>query len=73
MNEFKKLLEHVENFKNSRTNINSDIADSINNVKKLMVKAEDSIIINDFQYTNKHYTDILAENKTLMVELLKRQ
>jgi hypothetical protein len=48
MAEFKKLLEHVEHFKNSRVNINSDIADSINNVKKLMVKAEDSIIINDF-------------------------
>lgn len=48
MDQFKKLLEHVENFKNSRVNINSDIADSINNVKKFMVKAEDSIVINDF-------------------------
>lgn len=72
MIKFKKLLEHVEKFKNSRVNINADIADSINNVKNFMVKAEDSIVINDFQYTNKYYSDILGENKTLMVELLKR-
>jgi len=72
MLEFKKILTEVEKFKSSRFNITADIADSVNNVKTLIVKAEDARMQGDMAYMRKYYADVMGENNTLNTELLKR-
>ena len=69
MLEFKK---EVEKFKSSRFNITADIADSVNNVKILIMKAEDTRMQGDMAYIRKNYADVIVENNTLNTELLKR-
>ena len=69
MLEFKK---EVEKFKSSRFNITADIADSVNNVKILIMKAEETRMQGDMAYIRKNYADVIVENNTLNTELLKR-
>ena len=72
MLEFKKILTEVEKFKSSRFNITADIADSVNNVKILIMKAEETRMQGDMAYMRKNYADVIVENNTLNTELLKR-
>ena len=72
MLEFKKILTEVEKFKSSRFNITADIADSVNNVKILIMKAEETRMQGDMAYMRKYYADVMGENNTLNTELLKR-
>ena len=72
MLEFKKILTEVEKFKSSRFNITADIADSVNNVKILIMKAEETRMQGDMAYIRKNYADVIVENNTLNTELLKR-
>lgn len=51
--------------------ITSEIADSINNIKTMIVKAEDSKILGDMNYVRKYYTEVMGENKQLFTELTK--
>ena len=53
--------------------ITADIADSVNMVKTNIVKAEDARMINDMGFMKKHYANVMAENQTLVTELLKRK
>ena len=69
MLEFKK---EVEKFKSSRFNITADIADSVNNLKILIMKAEDTRMQGNMAYMRKNYADVIVENNTLNTELLKR-
>ena len=69
MLEFKK---EVEKFKSSRFNITADIADSVNNLKILIMKAEDTKMQGNMAYMRKNYADVIVENNTLNTELLKR-
>ena len=72
MLEFKKILTEVEKFKSSRFNITADIADSVNNLKILIMKAEDTRMQGNMAYMRKNYADVIVENNTLNTELLKR-
>jgi hypothetical protein len=62
-------LKRIEEFRKARMNITADIADSVSTVKTLIVKAEDSRNINDMNYMRKHYTNVMVENKNLILEL----
>lgn len=61
----------MENFRHSKMQITSEIADSINNIKTMIVKAEDSKILGDMNYVRKYYTEVMGENKQLFTELTK--
>lgn len=54
-------------------NITADIADSVNNAKMFIVKAEDARMIGDMKFMKKYYADVMGENKNLMTELIKRK
>eukprot|EP00825_Cyclidium_porcatum_P052532 TRINITY_DN9982_c0_g1_i2.p1 TRINITY_DN9982_c0_g1~~TRINITY_DN9982_c0_g1_i2.p1 ORF type:complete len:248 (+),score=58.61 TRINITY_DN9982_c0_g1_i2:135-878(+) len=71
--QFKQVLNQVENFRHSKMQITSEIADSINNIKTMIVKAEDSKILGDMNYVRKYYTEVMGENKQLFTELTKQQ
>lgn len=51
-------------------NITADIADSVNNVKTFIVKAEDARMQGDMAYMRKYYADVMGQNNKLTLELL---
>ena len=48
------------------------MAESINVVKSLIVKAEDSRLINDIANMKKLYSNIMVQNKAIQSELIKK-
>ena len=48
------------------------MAESINVVKSLIVKAEDSRLINDIGNMKKLYSNIMVQNKAIQSELIKK-
>ena len=48
------------------------MAESINVVKSLIVKAEDSRLINDISNMKKLYSNIMVQNKAIQSELIKK-
>ncbi|KRX11170.1 WD40-repeat-containing domain [Pseudocohnilembus persalinus] len=73
MSQFKEVLENIEQFRQSKTNITGEIANSVSTVKTMIVKAEDSMQMLDMPYMRKYYNDVMGENRTLMTELTKRK
>ncbi len=69
MQNFKKTLKEVEDFKKARMNVTADIADSVQLVKTYIVKAEDSRMVGDMQYMKKYYTEVMVQNRNLITEL----
>jgi len=63
----------VDEYKATKMNITADIADSVNNAKMFIVKAEDARMIGDMKFMKKYYADVMGENKNLMTELIKRK
>lgn len=73
LEKFKHTLNQVESFRHSKMQITSEIADSINNIKTLIVKAEDSKVLGEMNYVRKFYTEVMGENTHLFAELTKQQ
>ncbi|EGR29382.1 hypothetical protein IMG5_156790 [Ichthyophthirius multifiliis] len=73
MEKFKQILDQVKQYSEAKMNITADIADSIQQVKTFIVKAEDSRICGDMKFMKKYYSDVMVQNNNLMTELIKRK
>ncbi|KAM3131726.1 hypothetical protein pb186bvf_016122 [Paramecium bursaria] len=72
MQNFKDILKIVEQQSQNKVQINAEVAESINVVKSLIVKAEDSRLINDIGNMKKLYSNIMVQNKAIQSELIKK-
>lgn len=69
---FKEVLDKVQQYQSSKLQLSGDVAETINNVKSLIVRAEDSRLIGDIKTMKKHYSNIMVCNRTIHQDLLKR-
>lgn len=53
MEDFKGVLEKVEEYNQTRLRMNADMADSTNMIKQLLIKAEDARILGDMKAMRK--------------------
>lgn len=72
MEEFKAVLEKVEEFNQTRLRMNADMADSSNLIKQLLIKAEDARILGDMKAMRKYYRQLYDLNRDLVTEHDKR-
>jgi len=73
--DMKTLSHNLEKIKESnslKTHFAANIADSIQNLKVAVVKAEASLMINDIVGMRKNYAMVQQENGTLIGEYIKR-
>jgi hypothetical protein len=73
--EFAKLntiLEKIKESNSLKTHFAANIADSIQNLKVAVVKAEASLIISDIAGMRKNYAIVQQENGALVGEYIKR-
>nr|CAI39046.1 BBS2, putative [Paramecium tetraurelia] len=73
MQEFKKVLEAVQQHKSSKLQISGDVAEAMNLVKSYIVKAEDSRMIGDIRTMQKMYANVMVQNKAIQSELYKKK
>lgn len=55
----KQKLNQIEEINKNKTNISSEIADCVNNIKALVVKAEDSRVLNRMNDIRRTYANIM--------------
>ena len=72
MEEFGEVLRTVEMRDQRRATLIAETAESSNQVKALIIHAEDSRILRDLAATRTAYGDLFDMNKELMVEHAKR-
>lgn len=70
--QFKDVLQRVEEFNSVRMKLTADMADSTQLVKALVIKAEDARILNDMRLMKKMYGSLYEVNRELMGEYMKR-
>jgi len=70
---FLKLLKEVEDFSSARTQLTVNMAEAVQNVKALIVRAEDSRIQRNFSQFKKTYSQLQLVNSELIGEFQKRQ
>ena len=69
---FKVLLNKVEQFNSARITLSADMAEAVQNVKALAVKAEDARIRFDLQEMKKTFAGLQQYNEGLVAEYKKR-
>jgi hypothetical protein len=67
------LCEKITEYNKLRTHFAANIAESINNAKVFVVKAELALNMGDMTGTKKNYTLVQQENGTLLGEYMKRR
>ena len=72
ISEFQDVLQSVDDFNQTRLSLAAGAADISNNVKELVVKAEDSRILGDFNLMERTYTKLWDLNRELLAEHAKR-
>ena len=70
---FIRLLTEVEEFSSARTQLTVNMAEAVQNVKSLIVRAEDSRIQRNFSQFRKTFTQLQLLNSELIGEFQKRQ
>ena len=70
---FLRLLKEVEDFSSARTQLTVNMAEAVQNVKSLIVRAEDSRILRNFSQFKKTYSQLQLVNSELIGEFQKRQ
>ena len=65
-------LDRIKESNSLKTHFAANIADSIQNLKVAVVKAEASLMINDIAGMRKNYAMVQQENGTLIGEYIKR-
>jgi Bardet-Biedl syndrome 2 protein len=73
MNAFKQVLERVEEFNQTRLALAAGAADVTNNLKELVVKAEDSRMMGDLKLMKRTYARLWDLNRELLGEHAKRR
>ena len=63
---FKSVLEQVADFNAARIRLSADMADDLQRVKALVVRAEDSRLLNDMVLMRRAYTELYALSNQLI-------
>ena len=63
---FKGVLERVAEYNAGRIRLSADMADDLQRIKALVVRAEDSRLLNDMAMMRKAYTDLFALSNQLI-------
>ena len=66
MDHFQNVLNKVEGYNNARVRLSADMADDVQRVKALVVRAEDSRLMNDMSMMRKAYTELYSLSETLI-------
>lgn len=68
----KQLLASVERLSQAKVSISSDMAESINVIKFLLVKAESARQVTCMNSLRKTYAEVMEQNRSLVVEIDKK-
>ena len=68
-----ELGSQIDEYKKLKNIFSANIAESVNNVKVFVVKAELALNMGDMEGTKKNYTTCKQENGNLIAEFLKRK
>ena len=68
-----ELIENIVEYDQLRNHFSANIAESINNAKVFVVKAEFSLMLGDMSSLKKNYSIVHQENGNLIAEYLKRR
>ena len=66
MEYFQVVLQRVADYNASRVRLSADMADDVQRVKALVVRAEDSRLMNDMVMMRKAYTELFSLSETLI-------
>eukprot|EP00606_Chrysophyceae_sp_TOSAG23-5_P001562 GSChrysophyteH2.ASY1.ANO1.604.1 assembled CDS len=66
MEYFQVVLQRVADYNASRVRLSADMADDVQRIKALVVRAEDSRLMNDMVMMRKAYTELFALSETLI-------
>ncbi|KNC53004.1 bardet-Biedl syndrome 2 protein [Thecamonas trahens ATCC 50062] len=70
---FSSTLTQVKAFHSTRQKLSTDMAETANLAKTLVVKAEDARILGDMHAMKQHYSALAALNRDLLTEFTKRK
>lgn len=73
MDVFKKVIENVENYNNTRQQMSLDVADSTNLLKNNVIKAEDCRLIGDIKTMIYYYNELENLNKEMLINYNQRE
>ncbi|TYZ62528.1 hypothetical protein PybrP1_012710 [[Pythium] brassicae (nom. inval.)] len=72
MEDFRNLLVRVDECNAIRLKLTGEMADDSNQVKNLIIRAEDSRILNDMSRMRRYYSELFTLNNQLLGEYTKR-
>ncbi len=72
LSNFESILQRVSEFYAQRLKLSAEMADSSNVVKTLVVRAEDSRLLNDMKLMIQMYSNLMDTNRELLAESTKR-
>lgn len=68
-----ELVENISEYDKLRNHFSANIAESVNNAKVFVVKAEFSLMLGDMTSLKKNYSIVQQENGNLIAEYMKRR
>lgn len=68
-----ELVENISEYDKLRNHFSANIAESVNNAKVFVVKAEFSLMLGDMSSLKKNYSIVQQENGNLIAEYMKRR
>ncbi|KAF0683990.1 Aste57867_24071 [Aphanomyces stellatus] len=72
LTDFRDLLVRVDDYNSIRLKLTGDMADDSNQIKHLVIRAEDARILNDMRGMRSFYSELFSLNNQLLGEYTKR-
>ena len=69
---FQETLQNVDEYNAQRVRLTAEMADCSNQVKSLVIRAEDARIVNNFAHMKRNYAELFTLNQQLLGEYTKR-
>ena len=71
-NALSQLVQRIDELQSLRTHFSANIADVVNNIKMLVVRAEDARLLKNMKALKKQYARLSQENNALVAEFNQR-